>query len=392
MSTTAHQRSRARQDALGDDSSGQLIGPDDPAYEEARKLYNGMIDRRPALIARLTRPRRRRTNDSLRARRTIFSLAVRGGGHNGGGLGIVDDGVVCDLSLLRRTWRSTRRREPPRSAAVAPGPTSTPRRAIELAVPCGIISTTGVGGLTLGGGIGHLTRKYGLTIDNLLGADIVTRRRHAGERQRRRESGPLLGDPRRRRELRRRDDVPFRANPVGTVQRRPDLLADRAEHGGAQRLPRLHALGAAGAERLLRLPLRSARAAVPGGAARPTHLRSRLELHRRRGRGRQGNAAAARCRNAAHARRPRDADRHAERRLRRPLSAGRPVVLARRLRQGHLRRGRRWPRRVGREAADGQVDHAHVPDRRRRSRRRCGRDGLGLSRRALGQRHGRCRP
>ena len=157
---------------LGTAFEGELFGPGDPGYEGARVLFNAMIDKRPALIARCAGPGDVAPVIAF-ARSHDLPLAVRGGGHNGGGLGSVDDGVVIDLSLLR-------------SVSVDPG-AGTVRVAggctwadvdaatheHGLAVPCGVISTTGVGGLTLGGGIGHLTRGYGLTIDNLLSAEVV---------------------------------------------------------------------------------------------------------------------------------------------------------------------------------------------------------------------------
>ncbi|CAN5785495.1 FAD-binding oxidoreductase [soil metagenome] len=151
---------------------GDVIGPDDPSYDEVRQVYNAMIDKRPALIARCTN-----AGDVIAAvnfaRDNGLLVAVRGGGHNGPGLGICDDGLVIDLSSLKGV-----RVEPVgRTARVAGGCTwadvDHATHAFGLATPSGIISTTGVGGLTLGGGIGHLTRKCGLTIDNLLEADVV---------------------------------------------------------------------------------------------------------------------------------------------------------------------------------------------------------------------------
>jgi len=151
---------------------GEVITPDDLQYELARKVYNGMIDKRPAAVVRcsdvadvMAAVKFGRTHD--------LRVAVRGGGHNGGGLGIVDDGLVIDLSKICNV------RVDPKSRTVRVGGGATwgavdhATHAFGLAVPTGIISTTGVGGLTLGGGLGHLTRKYGLTIDNLLGADLV---------------------------------------------------------------------------------------------------------------------------------------------------------------------------------------------------------------------------
>src|SRR5512136_771973 len=152
--------------------AGELIEPEDPRYDSARKVYNAMIDKRPRLIARcadvadvIEAVNFGRSNDLL--------VSIRGGGHNAGGLGVCDDGLVIDLSLIRFTHVD------PENQTVRVGGGCTWRdvdhatHAFGLAVPTGIISTTGVGGLALGGGIGHLTRNCGLTIDNLVSADLV---------------------------------------------------------------------------------------------------------------------------------------------------------------------------------------------------------------------------
>ena len=147
--------------------AGQLIGPADTDYDDARGVYNGMIDRRPALIARCTSP-----DDVAHAiavaRAHDLPIAVRGGGHNGAGLGVVDGGVVDRPVAAARAGRRPGRADRPRRRAAHLG---RGRRGAThehgLATPSGIISTTGVGGLTLGGGHGYLSRKYGLTIDNL---------------------------------------------------------------------------------------------------------------------------------------------------------------------------------------------------------------------------------
>jgi hypothetical protein len=151
---------------------GTLIRRDNPEYDEARKLYNGMIDKRPLMIARCAD-----VADVIAAvnfgRENQLLIAVRGGGHNGPGLGSVDDGLVIDLSMMKGVRVDPATRE----VRVGPGCTSGDvdhaTHAFGLAVPFGIVSTTGVAGLTLGGGSGYLTRKYGLTIDNLLEADVV---------------------------------------------------------------------------------------------------------------------------------------------------------------------------------------------------------------------------
>ncbi len=151
---------------------GSLLEPNDKGYDDARKVYNGMIDKHPRLIARCTD-----VADVIRsvnfARNNNLLLSVRGGGHNAGGLGVCDDGLVIDLSPMKYT-----RVDPVARTVVVGGGTTWgdvdhATHAFGLATPSGVISTTGVGGLTLGGGIGHLTRKCGLTIDNLLSVDMV---------------------------------------------------------------------------------------------------------------------------------------------------------------------------------------------------------------------------
>jgi FAD binding domain/Berberine and berberine like len=148
------------------------IGPNDPRYDEARKVYNGMIDRRPRLIARCADAGEvARVVNYARERGQL--LAVRGGGHNGAGLGTVDDGVVLDLSPMRDVSVDPGARTVRVGGGATWGEVDRATNPHGLATPSGIISTTGVGGLTLGGGIGHLTRTCGLAIDNLLEADMV---------------------------------------------------------------------------------------------------------------------------------------------------------------------------------------------------------------------------
>jgi FAD/FMN-containing dehydrogenase len=151
---------------------GELIEPASPSYDEARALYNAMIDKRPALIARCMDVADVRACVAL-ARSEGIDLAIRGGGHNGGGLGSVDDGLVIDLSLMRGVRVDPQARTVTVAGGTTLGELDHATHAFGLAVPAGIISTTGVGGLTLGGGLGYLTRKFGLSIDNLLEADVV---------------------------------------------------------------------------------------------------------------------------------------------------------------------------------------------------------------------------
>jgi FAD binding domain/Berberine and berberine like len=172
MSVTKSRLDPAAVETLGKSLRGDLIDPVHQDYDEARRLYNAMIDKHPAMIARCLDVADVITCVRFAAAEGI-DLAIRGGGHNGGGLGSVDDGLVIDLSRLR----GVRVNPDARTATVAGGTTlgelDHAAHAFGLAVPAGIISTTGVGGLTLGGGLGYLTRKYGLSIDNLLEADVV---------------------------------------------------------------------------------------------------------------------------------------------------------------------------------------------------------------------------
>jgi FAD/FMN-containing dehydrogenase len=151
---------------------GRLIGPDDADFEDARAIYNGMIDRRPALIARAA-SREDVARAIAFARDRDLRVAVRGGGHNGGGLGSVDDGMMIDLSRFRDVDVDPAERTVRVGGGCTWGEVDKATGEHGLATPSGIISTTGVGGLTLGGGLGHLTRRCGLTIDNLLEADVV---------------------------------------------------------------------------------------------------------------------------------------------------------------------------------------------------------------------------
>jgi len=151
---------------------GDLIQPQDPSYEEARKLFNGMIDKRPGLIARCSDVADVMTAINC-SREAGVPVAVRGGGHNGAGLGSCDDGLVVDLSAMRGIRVDPAMRTVRVDGGCTWGDVDHATHAFGLATVSGIISTTGVGGLTLGGGHGHLSRRYGLTIDNLLSVDMV---------------------------------------------------------------------------------------------------------------------------------------------------------------------------------------------------------------------------
>ncbi|CCC97666.1 protein of unknown function [Azospirillum baldaniorum] len=280
---------------------GPLLTPQSPGYDEARTIWNAMIDRRPGLIARCAG-----AADVMQAvrfaRENGLLVSVRGGGHNIAGNSLCDGGLLIDLGALRFVHVDPISR----TARVAPGATlgdlDRETQAFGLAVPVGINSTTGIAGLTLGGGFGWLTRKYGLTVDNLLSADVVTAdgkflRASADE------NADLFwairggGGQLRRRHLlhlppasRGADGVRRAGRPSLRRGRRPDAPLPRRHGGPAGRGHRLDgaAQGAAPA-------LPAAGRAWQGGGGHARHLR-----RRRRGGGPQGAGTGA---VAGHARR-----------------------------------------------------------------------------------------
>ena len=341
MSTTTAPAQAAREQLSG--FRGELIGPEDAGYDEARPVYNAMIDKRPALIARCADADDVAAVIRFAAGRDLL-LAVRGGGHNGAGLGTCDGGVVIDLSALNEVEVDPQGRSVRVGGGCTWGEVDRATNEHGLATPSGIISTTGVGGLTLGGGLGHLTRKCGLSIDNLLEAELVLA---SGERVTAnadehpdlywaiRGGGGNFGVV---------TSFRFRLHDVDTVFAGPTFWAvdESAEVLSAYR------------EFLPNAPRELngffAYASVPPAPPFPE------ELHLRkvcgivwcyvggRGAGGEGDGAAARQRSRAPAaRRPGDAAPGAAERFRRGLSEGRSVVLARGLRQGDPRRGGRRP-------------------------------------------------
>jgi FAD/FMN-containing dehydrogenase len=176
MTTTAPTRTghrpRPPYEELAAQLRGPLLQPEDPPYDEARAVYNAMIQRRPAAIARCAD-----VADVIAcvrfARGHGTDLTVRGGGHNAGGLGVADDALVIDLSTLRSTTVDPVAHTVRADGGCQWGDVDHATTAFGMATPSGIVSTTGVGGLTLGGGVGYLARRFGLTVDNLLSADVV---------------------------------------------------------------------------------------------------------------------------------------------------------------------------------------------------------------------------
>ena len=285
---------------------GDLIMPADPGYDQTRAVYNAMIDKHPAAVVRC-----RDTADVITcvrfARAHGVQIAVRGGGHNAAGLGVWDDALVIDLSLMRSITVSPGDRTVRADAGCTWGDVDHATAAFGLATPSGLIASTGVADLTLGGGIGYLSRRFGLTVDNLLAADVVladgtfvTARADC--------HGDLFW-ARRGRELRRRHLVYVRLPRHRRARhdhRRPGLLRLRRHRRGDGLVPGTAALAARGAERLvrpgrhllgparLRIPVEHARRPRRRLSQDPRPVR-RLALagsaHRRDGLRRSGHAA-----------------------------------------------------------------------------------------------------
>ena len=159
-------------EVLSKEIKGKVIFPDDKIYEETRKVYNAMINKHPGMIVKCID-----TADVIAAvnfaRENKLLIAIRGGGHNGGGLGLCDGGMVIDLSEIKFVRVNAEDNTVRVGAGNLWGEVDHATHPFGLAVPSGMISTTGVAGLTLGGGVGYLARKYGLTIDSLLEVDMV---------------------------------------------------------------------------------------------------------------------------------------------------------------------------------------------------------------------------
>ena len=261
---------------------GDVIGPGDSRYDEARAVYNGMIDKHPAAIARC-----RDAADVIAcvgfAREHGLEVAVRGGGHSAAGLGVADGALVIDLSLLRSTTVSPENHTVRADAGCTWGDIDHATVAFGMATPSGFIASTGVAGLTLGGGIGYLSRRFGLTVDNLLSADVVLADGTLRHRQRGLAPRPVLGAARRRRELRHRHLVHLplpRHRRARHHHRRPGVLRPGRHGRGDALVPRADSLAARGAERLDRAPDRPPGTPIPRGALGPQGMRHRLVLHR----------------------------------------------------------------------------------------------------------------
>ena len=164
---------QATVETLASQLRGEVVPPSSPDYDDARSLYNAMIDKRPAIIVRCGD-----ASDVISALRFgrdhDLEIAVRGGGHNVAGKGSVDGGIVIDISMINYVRVDPAARTARVGGGALWGDVDHATHTFGLATPSGIISTTGVGGLTLGGGFGYLSRRYGLSLDNLIEADVVT--------------------------------------------------------------------------------------------------------------------------------------------------------------------------------------------------------------------------
>lgn len=164
---------RERLDAFKAVFSGPVITARDPEYEQTRRVWNHMIDRRPAVIAQCKHPSDVATAIRF-ARENELLIAVRGGGHNVAGYAVCDNGLVIDMSLMRGVTVDPENRRARVEAGARWADVDRATQPFGLATPGGEVSETGVAGLTLGGGVGYLRRKYGLSCDNLLSVDLVT--------------------------------------------------------------------------------------------------------------------------------------------------------------------------------------------------------------------------
>ena len=184
--------------ALCAELRGAVLQPDDEGYDTARHVWNGAIDRKPALIARCTG-----VGDVIHAvnfaRANNLLVSVRGGGHNVTGNAVCDGGLMIDLSPMKGIRVDPGRRTVQAQGGVTWGELDHETQAFGLATTGGQVSTTGIAGLTLGGGLGWLMRKHGLVVDNLLSADVVTADGALPHLQRHRARRPVLGAARRRR-------------------------------------------------------------------------------------------------------------------------------------------------------------------------------------------------
>src|SRR2546421_2729647 len=232
---------------------GRVVERGDAAYDESRALYNAMIDKQPAAVAYCVDEADVVAAVKFATERDL-RIAIRCGGHNGAGLGSVDDGIVVDLSELHAVTVDPAARTTQVGGGAKLGQVDAATHEHDLAVPGGIISTTGVGGLTLAGGVGHLTRGCGLPIDNLIGARVVLAAGSVVQADDEHEpdlfwalrgGGGNFGIV---------TSFRFRCHEVGMVEAGPLIFDPRDAAGGRRGDPRVPAARAEGLHRFLPLP------------------------------------------------------------------------------------------------------------------------------------------
>ena len=353
-------------EALGQldaDLRGELIIPGGRGYDEARAVYNGMIDKHPAAIARcrdaadvVTCVRFGRDHD--------MALAIRGGGHNAGGLGVADDALVIDLSQLRSTTVEPENHTVRADAGCTWGDVDHATVAFGMATPSGFLASTGVAGLTLGGGIGYLSRRFGLTVDNLLSADVVladgtlvtaSPSTHSDLFWALRGGGGNFGVV---------TSFTFRCHDIGeagTVIAGP-VFYDLADVGEVMRwyrelIPSLPEELSGWIGLLTVPPVPPFPEALWGRKV----VRHRLVLHRTARPGRRGARAGQVVRLTTDGGLAADALQRAAEHVRPAVPGRDAVVLAGRLLQRDLRRGDQRAPQVRRTAADRPLHHASVP-------------------------------
>ena len=184
--------------------SGQLLQPSDAGYDDARRVHNGLIDKHPAVVARCRGVAD--VIDAVRLAKTLhLDVAVRGGGHNVAGRATIDDGVMIDLSLMKGIHVDPVARTARAQGGVLWKEFNRETQLHGLATTGGVVGTTGIAGLTLGGGLGWLMTKHGLALDNLRSAELVMADGRVLRASQTENPGSLLGNSRRRRQLRDRD-------------------------------------------------------------------------------------------------------------------------------------------------------------------------------------------
>ncbi len=246
---------------------GPVLLASDPGYDETRAIWNAMIDRRPALIVRCLG-----ASDVIAcvrfAREHGLALSVRGGGHNIAGLALAEGGLLVDLSLMRGVFVDAAARIARAQGGCLLGDVDRETQLHGLAAVLGFVSATGIGGLTLGGGFGYLSRRFGWTSDSVRSLELVTAEGQLVRASEKENAGPLLGPARRRRQLRRRHRHRLRAAAGGAGDRTAALSRGAArKHAEVLRgVPPARGGGAAGAH---------ARHAPAQVAARSVDRRSR---------------------------------------------------------------------------------------------------------------------